>query len=268
MISAGGAIVDAGEGLVKTAVGRGRTEGEATTGGVEIAGAISRAVAAGLGDAGMGGAGVVIATGVARTVGTVVAAGLGVARAGGASAGVAAEVPAGAAAGVAMVGAVLGGAGFTNVFGGASRGGATSAFIFSRARSAAARSVSGAQLFSTEVWAIVSLTVCGRSTPLTLVIAGADITRTSPRTVGKAVVSELIWRSRRYRSIGCRLRERISSKFGPWLTTVVFAKVMLVTLVVSITMVILRSTGTTDWRMRREPNSFSGTNEYWSGPIS
>jgi hypothetical protein len=118
---------------------------------------------------------------------------------------------AGAGVGVAIVVEVLGGAGFTNLFGGASDGGATSAFIFARARSAAARSVSAAQLFSTVVWAMVSFTVCGRSTPWTLVIAGADITRTSPRTVGGAVVSELTRRSRRYRSIGCRLRERISS---------------------------------------------------------
>ena len=39
--------------------------------------------------------------------------------------------------------------------------------------------------------------------------------------------------------MGRRLRERISSKFGPWLTTVVLENVMLVTLVVSITIVTL-----------------------------
>ena len=147
--------------------GRGRAEGEATTEGVDIA--VAR-----LGGDEIGGAGGAIATGVARTVGAVVEAGLGVARAGGAKAGVAAIVPAGAGIGLVPAGAViggaivaevLGGAGFTNVFGGASDGGATSAFIFARARSAAARSVSGAQLFSTVVCAIVSFTVCGRSTP-------------------------------------------------------------------------------------------------------
>ena len=132
---------------------------------MDSAGAISRGVAAGFSAGETAGIGVAIATGVARIAGATVAAGLGVSRAGGAKAGVAATVLAGTAAGVAIVVPVLGGPGFTNVFGGASEGGATSAFIFARARSAAARSVSGAQLFSTVVWAIVSFTVCGRSTP-------------------------------------------------------------------------------------------------------
>ncbi len=56
---------------------------------------------------------------------------------------------AGAAVAVAIVLEVLDGTGFTNVFEGASGGGVTSAFIFARARSAAERSVSAAQLFST-----------------------------------------------------------------------------------------------------------------------
>jgi hypothetical protein len=43
---------------------------------------------------------------------------------------------------------------------------------------------------------------------------------------------------------------------------------MLVTLVVSMTIVTLRSTGTTERWIRRDPNSLPGTNEYWSGPMS
>jgi hypothetical protein len=82
----------------------------------------------------------------------------GIARAVGAGVGVAETVVLGAVIGFALAGAavavaivleVLDGAGFTNVFEGASGGGVTSAFIFARARSAAERSVSAAQLFST-----------------------------------------------------------------------------------------------------------------------
>jgi hypothetical protein len=43
---------------------------------------------------------------------------------------------------------------------------------------------------------------------------------------------------------------------------------MLVTLVVSITMVMLRSTGTIEVWIRDDPNSLPGTKEYWSGLIS
>lgn len=179
-VSADGATVEAGEGLERTAGGRGRTEGEARTEGGEIAGAIAAAVAAAFGESEAAG------IGVARTVGAVGAVGFGVVPSGGTNAGVAATM-----AGVATVVDMLGERGFTNVFEGASDGGATSAFIFARARSAAARSGSAAQLFSTVVWAIVSLIDWGRSTPWTLLIEGADITRTSPRTVGNAVVSEL-----------------------------------------------------------------------------
>jgi hypothetical protein len=50
--------------------------------------------------------------------------------------------------------------------------------------------------------------------------------------------------------------------------TVVFANVMFVTLVVSITMVMFRSAGTTARRIFCAPNSLHETNEYWSGPIS
>lgn len=146
--------------------------------------------------------------------------GLGVGRA--VEAGVGLEIVAedGVAIGLALVAAAvadgemleaLDGRGFTKVLEGASAGAAASAFIFARARSAAGRSVSAAQLFSTVVSVIVSFTVCGRSTPGTVVIAGADITRTSPRTVGGAAVSKFTCRSRRYRSMGCWLRERISS---------------------------------------------------------
>lgn len=49
---------------------------------------------------------------------------------------------------------------------------------------------------------------------------------------------------------------------------VVFAKVIRVTLVVSITMLILRSEGTTTRRTCSAPNSFEGTKAYWSGPMS
>ena len=83
--------------------------------GVNIAVAVARAVGAVVGAVETDGVGVVIARGVA----------------------------------LAVVLEVLDGAGFTNLFEGASGGGVTSAFIFARARSAAARSVSAAQLFST-----------------------------------------------------------------------------------------------------------------------
>jgi hypothetical protein len=275
-VNLGGAItsVDSAGEAVSAGLGggtsrRGRAEGESNTEGVDISVAVVRAVGTGVGDAGLG---IARGVGAAATEGIGLETATGVVRAVGAAAGdtgledATGLAPAVAAAGVMPV--VLIGAGFTNVLGGASAGAAASAFIFARARSAAGRSVSAAQLFSTVASLMVSFTVCGRSTPGTLVIGGAEMTRTSPRTVAGTVVSEFACRSRRYRSIGCRLRERISSKFGPWLTTVVFAKVMLVTLVVPITIVILRSTGTTDCRMRRDPNSFSGTNAYWSGPIS
>ena len=237
---------------------RGRAEGDAKIGDADIAGMVDPAVGAGglgvtlargtgVGDAWTEGVRVGIATGVVRAGGDAVAVNvaLGVTRVvveGGVGLGMA-GVARTADAGVAEV---VDGAGFTNVFEGASGGGVDSAFIFARARSAAGRSASAAQLFSTVASAIVSFTVCGRSTPWTVVIAGADTTRTSPRTVGRSVCSEFTCRSRRYRSMGRRLRVRISSKFGPWLTIVVFEKVMLVTLVVSTTIVIFRSIGTTE----------------------
>jgi hypothetical protein len=68
--------------------------------------------------------------------------------------------------------------------------------------------------------------------------------------------------------MGRRLRERISSNFGPSFTMKVAAKVMFVTFVVSTTIVTLRSAGTTARRTLSEPNSSFETNEYWSGPIS
>jgi hypothetical protein len=49
---------------------------------------------------------------------------------------------------------------------------------------------------------------------------------------------------------------------------VVFAKVILVTFVVSITIEMLRSAGRTERRTCSAPNSLDETNEYWSGPIS
>lgn len=224
--SAGGAVC-AGEGLWGGVGLGGRTEGDAKTDGVDISVAVAWAVGTGLGNAGLGvarglgdadieGIGVEIATGVVRAVGAAVGdTGVGVARMIGAgvgdeiAAGDGVEIALALAAGVVLE--VLDGTGFTRVFEGASAGGVTSAFIFARARSAAGRSVSAAQLFSTVASVSFSFTVCGRSTPMTAVIAGADMTRTSPRTLGGSVVSELTCRSRRYRSIGCRLRERISS---------------------------------------------------------
>jgi hypothetical protein len=190
-----------GEGLGSGAGRRGRAEGEANTGGGDICEAAGTAMGeADLGAArtvGAGGVGVEILEGIARTV----PAGVGVTETvvNGVVTGLAL---AGAALAVAVVVEVLDGACFTNVFEGASGGGVTSAFIFARARSAAGRSVSAAQFFSTVASVIVSLTVCGRSTPWIAVIAGANITRTSPRTVGEAVVSEFTCRSRRYRSMG------------------------------------------------------------------
>src|SRR5437588_323992 len=47
---------------------------------------------------------------------------------------------------------------------------------------------------------------------------------------------------------------------------VVFEKVILVTFVVSITMLMLRSAGTTERRTCSAPKSLQETNEYWSGP--
>jgi hypothetical protein len=185
------------------------------------------AVARGVGEAKTGGVGLecTVETGVgAETL-------AGVVRAIGSDAGVGETGGAGIVTGLALAAAAGGvavgpegpeGSAFTNVFEGASGGGVDSAFIFARARSAAGRSVSADQLFSTLVSAMVSCTVCGRFTPGMVTSAGADITKTSPRTDGGAAVSALSWRSRRYRSMGRRLRERISSKFGPWFTTVVF----------------------------------------------
>ena len=49
---------------------------------------------------------------------------------------------------------------------------------------------------------------------------------------------------------------------------VVFANVIRVTLVVSITIEMLRSAGTMERRTCSEPNSFAETNAYWSGPMS
>jgi len=49
---------------------------------------------------------------------------------------------------------------------------------------------------------------------------------------------------------------------------VVFEKVILVTFVVSITILMLRSAGTTERRTCSAPKSLQETNEYWSGPMS
>lgn len=227
-------MVMAGDGFAGGAGCRGRAEGEAWTDGVDIGGAVARAVGAGLGDAATGSVGVEAATGVVFggvTVGTglgdtaIDGAGVetnaGVVRAIGVDVGMAETAGFGVGTGPAPVGAavivvmgvdVLGGrGGVTIVFEGASGGGVDSAFIFARARSAAGRSASEAQLFSTAASVRFSFILCGRFIPWSVVRAGADITRTSPRTVAGTVVSEFTCRSRRYRSMGCRLRVRISS---------------------------------------------------------
>ena len=49
---------------------------------------------------------------------------------------------------------------------------------------------------------------------------------------------------------------------------VVFENVIRVTLVVSITIEMLRSAGMTERRTCSAPNSLHETNEYWSGPMS
>lgn len=153
-----GETVGEGKGLGGGVARRGRAEGEANTDGVDIEGTVACVVGAAVGDAGLGVAravgagvgdaetdgGVEIAAGVTRTVG----AGVGVAET--LVVGVVIGLAlAGAAVAVAIVLEVLDGAGFTNVFEGASGGGVTSAFIFARARSAAERSVTAAQFFST-----------------------------------------------------------------------------------------------------------------------
>jgi hypothetical protein len=49
---------------------------------------------------------------------------------------------------------------------------------------------------------------------------------------------------------------------------IVFAKVMRVTFVVSITIETLRSVGTTERRTCSAPKSLLDTKAYWSGPMS
>lgn len=206
-VDSGGGTVNAGDGPGGGAGCRGRAEGEAWTGGgVDIAGAVARVVGAGFGDATVDGAGVEITAGVVRAIGVDV----GMAETGAFGVGTGLALT-GVAVVVVGVELLEGRRGVTNVFEGASGGGVDSAFIFARARSAAGRSVSVDQLFSTVAWVRFSFILCGRFIPWSVVRAGADITRISPRTVGAAVVSEFTCRSRRYRSIGCRLRERISS---------------------------------------------------------
>jgi hypothetical protein len=164
-------------------------------------------VGTGLGDTALNGVGVETTAGVVRAIGVDV--------------GLAETAGFGVGTGPALVGAAVvvvvgvevleGRGGITTVFEGASGGGVDSAFIFARARSAAGRSASEAQLFSTVASVRFSFILCGRFIPWSVVRAGADITRTSPRTVAGAVVSEFTCRSRRYLSMGCRLRERTSS---------------------------------------------------------
>ncbi len=108
---------------------------------------MARAVGAGFGDAAIDGTGVETTAGVVRAIGVDV--------------GIAVTAAFGVGIGLALTGAVVaavvgveeleGRRGLTNVFEGASGGGVDSAFIFARARSPAARSVSADQLFSTVV---------------------------------------------------------------------------------------------------------------------
>lgn len=147
----------------------------------------------------MVGLGLALATGVAAGDATVV--GLGLALAAGVAAGV-----------VAGVAAVVVSCGFTNLFGGAFGGTVASAFILVRVRSAAERSVTAVQPLSITTSETRSLTVRGRWNPGILFSNGTVMTISSPRTVAAALsLSTSAWRRRRYRSIGCRLRERISS---------------------------------------------------------
>jgi hypothetical protein len=150
-----GETIGEGKSLGEGAGRGGRTEGEADTDGVDIAGRVACAVGATVGDAGLG-----VARGIGARVGNGDTEWVGVETAPGVArgVGVAETVVAGVVLGFALAGAtvavaivldVLNGAGFTNVLEGASGGGVTSAFIFARARSAAGRSVSAAQLFST-----------------------------------------------------------------------------------------------------------------------
>ena len=207
-VDSAGGTVNAGDGPGGGAGCRGRAEGEAWTGaGVDIAGAVARAVGAGFGDAAIDGAGVGTIAGVVRAIGVET----GIAETAAFGVGMGLALTGVAVAGVVAAEGLEGRSGVTNVFEGASGGGVDSAFIFARARSAAGRSVSAAQLFSTVAWVRFSFILCGRFIPWSVVRAGADITRISPRTVAGAVVSEFTCRSRRYRSMGCRLRERISS---------------------------------------------------------
>jgi hypothetical protein len=178
---AAGAGVMAGDGRGERVVTglRGVADGETPTAdgvGLEIGAAVGRAVC--------DGAGVDIGAVVIRAVGegaVDTAAGVGV-------------MAATEATGVELTVTLVG---LTNLFEGASGGGVTSAFIFVRARSEAARSVSAVQVFSTVASVKVSFILCGRSIPGTLVMTGADISRTSPRTIGfdvSPVISTWRWR--------------------------------------------------------------------------
>jgi hypothetical protein len=175
-----GAGVMAGEGRGERVVTglRGVTDGETVA-----ADGVGLEIGATLGRADCDGAGVDVGAAIIRAVGegAANAAGVGV-------------VAATEATGVELTVTLVG---LTNLFDGASGGGVTSAFIFVRARSEAARSVSAVQVFSTVALVKVSFTLCGRSIPGTLVMTGADISRTSPRTIGfevSLVISTWRWR--------------------------------------------------------------------------
>jgi hypothetical protein len=130
-----------------------------------------------------------------------------------------AAVAAGVAAGVTV--AVEVSVGLTNFFGGALGGGVASALILVRARSAAERSAIAVQPVSIVTSVTRSFTVRGRGISGTSTITGADTSSSSPRIV--ADTPSTFCRRKRYRSIGRRLRDRISSYLGPSLTMVVFA---------------------------------------------
>jgi hypothetical protein len=130
-----------------------------------------------------------------------------------------AVVAAGVAAGVTL--AVEVSVGLTNFFGGALGGGVASALILVRARSAAERSAIAVQPVSIVNSVTRSFTVRGRGISGTSRITGADTSSSSPRIV--ADTPSTFCRRKRYRSIGRRLRDRISSYLGPSLTIVVFA---------------------------------------------
>lgn len=165
--------------------------------------------------------GVVVGAAVAVGTGVVVALATGVAVVLATGVALAAAVAVAAAAGAGVAAAVS--SGFTNFFGGALGGGVASALILVRARSAAERSAIAVQPVSIVTSITRSFTVRGRGISRTSTLSGTETSSSSPRIVAANSASVRDCRRKRYRSIGRRLYERISSNFGPSLTIIVFA---------------------------------------------